>query len=73
MILKPAQRTIMQEQMHFLGVNGPDEDVSSSMRAIDFLEDESVGVDITYSGNLSSNPVYVVLDFVGHLMTEVLS
>ena len=46
------------------GVNGPDEDVSSSVRPLIFsLEDESTSVDITYSGNLSSNPVYIVLDF----------
>ena len=43
----------------------PDEDVSSSVQSplIFSLEDESTSVDITYSGNLSSNPVYIVLDF----------
>ena len=46
------------------GIDGPDEDVSSSFRPLIFsLEDESVSIDITYSGSLSDSPVYVVLDF----------
>ena len=46
------------------GIDGPDEDVSSSFRPLIFsLEDESVSIDVTYSGSLSDSPVYVVLDF----------
>jgi len=46
------------------GVYGLDEDISTSARPLIFsLEDESGSVDITYSGSLSSSPVYIVLDY----------
>ena len=46
------------------GVYGPDEDVSSSVRPLIFsIEDESGSIDITYSGSLSSSPVYIILDY----------